>query len=102
MATKTAAPTKTPRGVPLVVTTAKRGVFFGYGTPTEVATIRLERARMAVYWSADVRGVLGLAATGPTKDCRITAPVPAITLNEVTAVMEVTAEAATAWEAGFW
>ncbi len=99
MATKTA---PTPQGVPLVVTTAKRGVFFGYGVPTDAATIRLERARMAVYWSADVHGVLGLAATGPTKSCRITAPVPAITLNEVTAVMECSPEAAAAWEVGFW
>ena len=57
---------------PVVVTTAHRGVFFGYidGKPTDAPTIRIERARMCVYWSADIKGVLGLAATGPSKDCR--------------------------------
>ena len=91
-----------PTNTPLVVTTAKRGVFFGYGTPSGAETIRLERARMCIYWSADVRGVTGLAATGPTKGCRITSAVPAITLREVTAVMECSPEAARAWEAGAW
>ena len=87
---------------PLVVTTEHRGVFFGYGTPTTDKTIRLERARMCVYWSADVKGVLGLAATGPSKDCRIGPAVPAITLAAVTSVMECSDESAKAWEKGPW
>src|SRR5688572_20319081 len=56
---------------PLIVTTAHKGVFFGYGVNNGENTIRIERARMCVYWSADVKGVVGLAATGPTKGCRI-------------------------------
>lgn len=87
---------------PLVVTTEHRGVFFGYGTPTTDKTIRLERARMCVYWSADVKGVLGLAATGPSKDCRIGPAVPAITLAAVTSVMECSDESEKAWEKGPW
>src|SRR5574341_47265 len=88
--------------MPLIVTTAHRGVFFGYGTPGDAKTIRLERARMCVYWSADVKGVMGLASTGPTKSCRIGPAAPAITLQDVTSVMEVSGAAIKAWEDQPW
>lgn len=87
---------------PLLVTTAHRGVFFGYGQATEEKIIRLERARMAVYWSADVKGVIGLAQIGPTARCRIGPPAPKIILQDVTAVMEVSEAAAKAWESEPW
>lgn len=87
---------------PLLVTTAHRGVFFGYGQPTTENVIRLERARMCVYWSADVRGVLGLASIGPRKGCKITAAVPVITLQAVTAVMECSPVATENWESEPW
>ena len=90
------------KGVPVIVTTKHRGVFFGYGDPDGKATVRITQARMCVYWSADVKGVLGLAATGPTKDCKIGPAVPAITLRDVTAVMEVSESAARAWESAPW
>lgn len=88
--------------IPLVVTTAHKGVFFGYGIPTSEKTIRIERAQMCIHWSADVKGITGLAANGPTKSCRIGPPAPAIYLQEVTAVMEVTDEAAKKWEGAPW
>jgi len=87
---------------PLVVTTEHRGVFFGYGTPSTDKTIRLEKARMCVYWSADVKGVVGLAANGPTKGCRIGPAAPAITLQSVTSIMEVSKEAEKNWNAEPW
>ena len=90
------------KAVPLVVTTAHRGVFFGYGKVAEKKTIRLTRARMCVYWSADVRSVLGLAAGGPTQNCKIGPAVPAITLCDVTSILEVSEEAAKRWEKGPW
>lgn len=89
----------------IVVTTAHRGVFFGYSNVTDVngdKTIRLERARMCVYWSADCKGVVGLAANGPTKGCRIGPAAPAITLKDVTAVMECSDSAMRAWEDQPW
>lgn len=86
----------------LVVTTAHRGVFFGYGAPSDASSIVLERARMCVYWSAHVRGVLGLAVTGPTSGCKIGPAVPRITLRDVTAVTEATEKAAQAWEKDIW
>lgn len=89
---------------PIVVTTAKRGVFFGYGEPgiPENKQKRIEKARMCVYWDAPTKGILGLAATGPTKGCRVTQAVPAITVEDVTSVMECSEEAAKAWENGPW
>lgn len=54
----------------VIVTTAHRGVFFGYATDTDADTIALKRARLCVYWSADVRGFMGLASGGPTEVVR--------------------------------
>ena len=85
-----------------MVTTAHRGVFFGYGRPTENKTIKLRSAQMCVYWSSDVKGVVGLAAKGPTRGCKIGPPAPFITLQDVTSVMEASEEAAKAWESQPW
>lgn len=90
------------KSVPLVVTTAHKGVFFGYGTPKLAKSIRLTKVRMAVYWSSNVKGVLGLAVTGPLSGCKISPAVPAMSLDAVTSVMEATPEAAKAWESGLW
>ncbi len=87
---------------PLVVTTLHRGVFFGYGIPTNESTIRLERARMCVYWPAEQRGIVGLAADGPRPGAKIGPAAPAITLRDVTGVMEATDTAAQAWERAPW
>ncbi len=99
MATKT--PVKT-KNIALVVTTELKGVFFGYGQVTTEKTIRLEQVRMCVYWSADVKGVVGLAATGPTKGCKIGLPAPAMTLQGVSSIIECSPEAVAAWERGPW
>jgi len=87
---------------PLVVTTAHRGVFFGYGVASDAPTIRLERVRMCVYWPAENKGVVGLAAHGPKKGARIGPAAPAMTLRDVTSVMEVAPEAVKRWEAEPW
>ena len=96
-------PTKIPKskGRPVIVTTAHRGVFFGYASKTDGSTIALKSARLCVYWSADVKGFMGLAANGPTKSCRIGPPAD-ITLRNITAVLEVTSDAVKAWESGPW
>lgn len=86
----------------IIVTTAHRGVFFGYGNPTEQKIVRLEDAQMAVYWSQDVKGILGLAADGPTNGCKIGPPVPAITLQDVTSIIEVSTKAEEAWKKQPW
>src|SRR6476661_6382033 len=85
----------------VVVTTAHRGVFFGYATETSGETITLKRARLCVYWSSDVKGFMGLAANGPSKQCRIGPPAD-IELRAITAVVTVTPDAIAKWEAAPW
>ncbi len=86
---------------PVVVTTAHRGVFFGYATETTGPTIQLKRSRLCVYWSPDLRGFMGLAAKGPSASCKI-GPAADIELRDITAVLEVTPEAVAAWEKAPW
>lgn len=86
---------------PVVVTTAHRGVFFGYAGDTDGETIALKESRLCVYWSSDVRGFMGLAANGPNKSCKIGPPAD-ITLRNITAVLEVTPAAEKAWVKGAW
>lgn len=86
----------------VIVTTANRGVFFGYATETQGPVIVLKRIRNCLYWSRDVKGFLGLAVTGPTASCRIGPPAPAAEVRNITAVVEVTPEATAAWEAAPW
>ena len=83
---------------PVIVTTEKRGVVFGYTANVNARPIVLAAARMCLYWSADVGGVFGLAEKGPTKDCKISAVVPSITLEGVTAIMSVDPAAEKAWK----
>ena len=85
----------------VIVTTAHRGVFFGYASKTNGETIDLKRARLAVYWTADLRGFMGLASHGPSSGCKI-GPAADITLRAITAVVEVTPEAAEKWNAAPW
>lgn len=87
---------------PLVVTTAHRGVFFGYGLPSDARTITLENARMCVYWPQETHGVLGLANLGPGEGSRITPAVRKIVLLDVTSVMSCTSVSTEAWEAEPW
>lgn len=88
-------------GRPVVVTTAHRGVFFGYAHDTDGEQIKLTRSRLCIYWSADCKGFMGLAANGPSKSCKIGPPAD-ITLRNITAVLEVTPEAVERWEKAPW
>jgi hypothetical protein len=90
---------------PVVVTTTHRGVFFGWlgpDTDRSATTVEITRAQMCVSWTADVRSVMGLAATGPSKSCRVGPPVPRLTLQDVTAVIDTTDEAVERWLAQPW
>jgi len=85
----------------VLVTSAHKGVFFGYATDTSGKNIKLRAARMCVYWSADMHGVLGLASMGPSKSCKIGPPVD-FEVRDVTGVAEVTPGAAEKWESAPW
>ncbi len=88
--------------IPLLVTTEHKGVFFGYGEQTAEKIIRLKNVRMCVFWSQDVRGILGLAANGPSKNCKVTPAAPAMTLQGVTSVTEVSEKAEAQWKLEPW
>ena len=86
---------------PVLITTSYRGVFFGYAKETTGETIFLRDARLCVYWTADLRGFMGLASHGPNSNCKI-GPAANITLRGITAVVEVSPEAVEKWEAAPW
>jgi hypothetical protein len=90
----------------VVVTTNKdcRGVFFGQlnSYDADKQYVVLQDARMAIYWSAETKGVLGLAAIGPQQGSRISPCIPKIELNGVTAVMDVSSNAVKQWEKNIW
>jgi hypothetical protein len=89
----------------VLVTTEHRGVFFGYLAPGEKPTkesVTLQNARNCVYWSAQEKGVFGLAATGPGKSCKVGPKVQQLTLLDITSVALCTPEAVEAWEKSPW
>lgn len=82
---------------PVLVTTEYRGVFFGYAEDTSGDVIHLKNARNCIYWPSEQGGFIGLASDGPVKGARIGA-VADIELRKITAVTEVTEDAAKKWE----
>jgi hypothetical protein len=94
--------------VPVLVCTDKRGVFMGWAAASALRgdgwrkKLTLKDARMCVYWSTDVRGVLGLAAKGPTHNCKVTPAVPEQIVVGVHGITRCTGEAVAAWEKEPW
>ena len=87
--------------IAVVVTTAHRGVFFGYTDKWDGDTIDLKRARMCTFWSKAMKGVFGLASIGPDADCRI-GMASDLQIRNVTAVAQCSDQAVKAWEASPW
>ncbi|MHB8484011.1 MAG: DUF6948 domain-containing protein [Nitrospiria bacterium] len=92
---------KKTKSRPVLITTAHRGVFFGYANDIDGEIIELKDARLCTYWSSDMKGFMGLASDGPSKSCRI-GKAANIKLRHITAVLEVTPEAVEKWEAAPW
>lgn len=89
---------------PVLVTTAHRGVFFGYlhGEPKKEQVV-ISRARNVTYWDVETRSFLGLAAHGPTPKCRVSAAAgEQSTLFDITGVFVCTPEAVEKFEQGPW
>lgn len=82
----------------------KRGVFMGFIDPKDIENenIHAEEVRMCVLWSRSIGGVVGLAATGPNNECRISPPAKKAFIKGITAVMEITDEALKAWRKEPW
>lgn len=84
---------------PVLITTANRGVFFGYldsdykeGAPNA----KLTNARNCLYWSRTCGGFMGLAANGPLGDSRVGA-VASGEVRNITSVFDVTEAAEKVW-----
>ena len=94
----------TKKQIPVVVCTEAKGVFFGYIDENQVNDdpLTLTLARMCVYWSADMKGVMGLASHGPSNTCKVSRAVPKIMLKQITAVIAVSEDAVLRWEKGPW
>lgn len=85
----------------VLVTTAHKGVFFGYATETSGSTIKLRAARNCIYWPSENKGFLGLASEGPKNGARV-GPAADIEVRDITCVAECTDAAASAWERAPW
>jgi len=84
----------------VLVTTEFRGVFFGYVKDDKKLPnqITISNVKNCIYWSSDIGGFLGLAASGPSSSCKIGAEVPELTLFKVTSVSPVSEEAEKKWK----
>jgi len=103
MVRKTAVRRVARKLVAVVITTAHKGVFFGYVPKVSKSKDQvLKQARMCVSWSSDIRGVHGLAAVGPSNRCKIGFAVPELLLQDITSVAACTPEAVVAWEKAPW
>lgn len=92
--------------VAVLITTdsSKRGVFSGFISTDDLEkeVLTVEEMRMCVYWSTDMKGVLGLASEGPSKTCKISKAVKKATISGVTAVIELSDEALKKWQKEPW
>jgi len=61
--------------------------------PVPGEPVDLQNARMVLYWARECGGLLGLAATGPAEDTRITHAVPRVVETVWQEWVEVTPEA---------
>lgn len=87
--------------IPVLVTTAHRGVFFGFADPDETESkeeIRLHKCRNCLSWDSSIGGFLGLASVGPSDKCRIGSQATSVLLHDITSVAECTVEASAAWQ----
>jgi hypothetical protein len=90
-------------GGAVLVTTAHKGVFFGYlDGPSNEKTIKLRKVRNCLYWPATVKGFIGLATAGPLAGSRVGPAADWAVLHDITGVFEVTVEAVGRWEAAPW
>ena len=87
----------------VLVTTAHRGVFFGYvDTDADITSksLALKDARNCIYWRG-IKGFLDLANSGPSNECRV-GPAANIVIQDITCVAECTNKAVKAWEKAPW
>lgn len=80
----------------VLVTTAHRGVFFGFLESRDGNSVVLENARCAIRWNTS-GGFLELADVGPNANSKIGSPARRVELFDVTSIADVTPEATEKW-----
>lgn len=95
---------KTPAKVEIavLVTTANKGVFFGYTMDPLAENISLRAARNCLYWPAENKGFVGLAMMGPVSGARVGPAADMPSLRNITSVVKCTEQAVKAWELAPW
>jgi hypothetical protein len=88
--------------VMVVVLTQGNAIYCGWTTEPQAEVMQLRAARQAVYYSADTKGVLGLAANGPGKDSRIGPPADIPALRNISQVILCSPSAIRVWEEAKW
>ena len=90
--------------IPVLVTTAHRAVVFGYIDPNDRKADEFDifDVRFCVYWSVDLKGLLGLCTKGPSSACKIGPTVKQAYLKGITGVFAMTPEAIKAWDKAPW
>lgn len=88
----------------VLVTTAARGVFFGYLIgPVAKDRVTLRACRNIISWDMATKGFLGLAGNGPTDGCRVgPAAGDESDLFDITGVFGCTEQAVARFEAAPW
>ena len=88
----------------LTTDSTKRGVFSCIVNEQDRANenIEAEDIRMVVSWSADVKGIIGLASTGPSKHCKISPAVKKGLIKGVVGFFELTDDAYKNFEKEPW
>ena len=93
-----AAKKRTAKTRAVVITTEHRGVFFGTMTAHDIDARRatLKGAVMAIHWNT-TGGLFELASAGPNAGSRLSVVAPSMEVEKITAIMDVTEAAETAW-----
>lgn len=86
---------------PVIVTTAERGIYFGYmQTDAQApAKVELDNARVIVEWDTGDKGFLFMAVNGPATIATVSVAVPTLTVFGVTSIAACTPEGAAAFDA---
>lgn len=81
----------------VLVTTDRRGVFFGRLLSNDGTSVVLEECRNCRYWSTETQGFLGLAAHGPADGSIVGPAAPKTQLSMVTSISLVSDRAVEKW-----
>jgi hypothetical protein len=86
-----------------VVLTEFKEIFAGYSdSDPSQDIIVLHQARQVIYYSAETKGLLGLAANGPAKNSRISNACPEITIRRPVNILIATDQAIEKFSTIIW